>query len=805
MELQRQQPSFARLRWAIQQKLPMADIYAEYPCVSRDVVASMHEDLLDAATLDIFAREVTCELRSARTSVSGKHAARAAETTEAPEDITLTDAARRLKAENLQRGLDDLTRPHAVLSKVKQRRTESLLSQRVEGGALDGLQAAERRGLALLVAEYQELLLKYFKEQARARQVDRGEALPAGADADLEYRYERLPLSPILVGPDGCLEGKSMKALAGATEDAAALRQILLIQVREHAESVLEAGAAGEDSCVALSQHQEILGAIYAYLDGKGVLAAAAATRKRLRGKTGVTKATDETFRLLLTFALSAWVGQTERWYRMPDAPTRNMPMVCNLTNYGVRALGSLVQDEMKYSSRPMFEHLCAACGRLLYSRTEHAHLPRELGVCGSACQTRGAVTTWHAMPAFLLLWSKERLGCYLRAVCHYDVESKALTLRNGWESAPWLHFQPNTRRIDEAAPWYYCTDCHDYFVPTVKDPKDHVLRPKSMVRVPMRNRQEALFTRWHLDIGFVHMREKLLVVFPNLRGQLPSADEVMHFRSVYNQWVQVLKEKDPMQAANTHPAALGLRAQLDDMEARWCPAAHTRADLDYSPIPVRLFAAAAGAADVRAWDLRRCHTMDLVPHEQADLMQDMPEVPELRAIASCEARACISLCRPEGRYVSRRKLPGRAASVVPTQPFHSGEYSIRALTPHEDEARGFITGIVATEKHLEAKFRIKPGEAAALQTVLPALRERNPWHEAYCSSLRDVQTMKEFVQQLHAEGCIAPRVPGALTDDSGNPISHALGDEQAAILVPAEALDAGGSYEQLRICADTI
>ena len=75
------------------------------------------------------------------------------------------------------------------------------------------------------------------------------------------------------------------------------------------------------------------------------------------------------------------------------------------------------------------------------------------------------------------------------------------------------------------------------------------------------------------------------------------------------------------------------------------------------------------------------------------DLLQDVPSIPLLKRIVSCEARACISLCRPEGRYVSKRKLKGRSAPIVPTQPFHAGEFSLRSLTEEEDLARGFVTG----------------------------------------------------------------------------------------------------------------
>ena len=78
-------------------------------------------------------------------------------------------------------------------------------------------------------------------------------------------------------------------------------------------------------------------------------------------------------------------------------------------------------------------------------------------------------------------------------------------------------------------------------------------------------------------------------------------------------------------------------------METGWAKPPHLRADLDYSPIPAAFFKAAAG--DTPDWDLRRVHHTDLIPVEQAELVQDMPVLPKLQEIRRCEARACISLC----------------------------------------------------------------------------------------------------------------------------------------------------------------
>ena len=65
-------------------------------------------------------------------------------------------------------------------------------------------------------------------------------------------------------------------------------------------------------------------------------------------------------------------------------------------------------------------------------------------------------------------------------------------------------------------------------------------------------------------------------------------------------------------------------------------------------------------------------------------------------------------------------------------------------LTEDEDAARGFITGLVASPEHLNQMFQVTDTEAKALQNVLPALRECNPWHGAYCTSLTHVHEIEE-------------------------------------------------------------
>ena len=373
-------------------------------------------------------------------------------------------------------------------------------------------------------------------------------------------------------------------------------------------------------------------------------------------------------------------------------------------------------------------------------------------------------------------------------------------------------HNCPRTRRIhlnlmvvDDANPWMYCTQCHDYYVPTEKSEEAQSQKvPKSTLRVPMRNRVEALYTRWYLDLGFVHMRDSLLRIFPELKDQLPTAEEVLEFRKMRQTWIEHLRGSDPRsRRAQSNPVVEDLGKQLEEKELRWAPPPHVRPDTDYTPIPASYFRAAAG--DKGKWDLRRCYKVDLVPCEQLDLLQDMPSIPALQHITSCEARACISLCRPQGRYVKKRKLKGRRAPVVDTQPFHAGEFALRPLTGDEDVARGFATGVIASQEHLKEKFQITVKEAAALETVLPELQRKNPWHAAYVSSLTHVDKIQDFIEQLKAEGCLAPLVPPDIKTKAGSELQGELGEERSVLFVPQEVFEARGDYEKLRVCADAI
>ena len=97
-----------------------------------------------------------------------------------------------------------------------------------------------------------------------------------------------------------------------------------------------------------------------------------------------------------------------------------------------IRSMGLMVNHEHGLSARSMFSHVCAICGRLLYSRSDNSHLPREIEVPGPACQLRGRITDFFALPPFLLLWSKEALGRHLRSCLMYNNDKKKFDAPQG-------------------------------------------------------------------------------------------------------------------------------------------------------------------------------------------------------------------------------------------------------------------------------------------------------------------------------------------------------------------------------------
>ena len=154
--------------------------------------------------------------------------------------------------------------------------------------------------------------------------------------------------------------------------------------------------------------------------------------------------------RLLMVLSVTSWIEMIERWHSMPEPTSQHLPMVCNLNSMELRCMGKLVQEEHAYSSTPLVDRCCAMCGKMLASSTPFKKEQIWNGKRGAACQTRGSTVAWDSMPPFLLLWSKQNLGVFLRAVCNYDKKRNTLTFAKtkagrkvGYEEAPWLVFRP--------------------------------------------------------------------------------------------------------------------------------------------------------------------------------------------------------------------------------------------------------------------------------------------------------------------------------------------------------------------------
>ena len=412
-------------------------------------------------------------------------------------------------------------------------------------------------------------------------------------------------------------------------------------------------------------------------------------------------------------------------------------------------------------------------------------------------------------------------------AVFAFDSETGALTLRGQPADAPWLHFigghaknsvvrtlsrNDGTEHLDEKKPWWYCKLCYTYWLPPAGR-KAHassssganvpgVAEKDLLERMPMRNYWEGHFTRWHVDLGFVHLRPYLAKAYPEL-VTLPSVEDALDWQTAYDQLVQKLRSL-PEQGAARRVAESEVARQrkwLDDKEWEWSPPPHKSSWK--TPVPQRFYDAAAGRH--KPWRLLARCSRDLVPHEQAELVQDVANLAELQCVSSADARACISLCRPVGYFTQKRKLGGRGGTVS-TQTHQSGELCLRPLTPEEDETRGMLSGIVAKPEILSSRFRLREEEVKALHRVLPWLRRNNPWFQAYRSSLQEVSKCWDFVRELSNQGRLMAVVPGNMPADDDRTISEHLGNEDLAAFMPLEDLKAAeGTYRHMRAAAHVI
>ena len=104
----------------------------------------------------------------------------------------LTDQVQHMAAQNLHAQLNELTRLVPTFDRSKGPAAEPLRNQKLSPNCSHGLQIASKRGLQLLMHDYVVCLADLTKDAARAH-VD-----TYAEDVDLDHRYEKLPVSPLL-------------------------------------------------------------------------------------------------------------------------------------------------------------------------------------------------------------------------------------------------------------------------------------------------------------------------------------------------------------------------------------------------------------------------------------------------------------------------------------------------------------------------------------------------------------------------------------------------------------------------------
>ena len=539
---------------------------------------------------------------------------------------------------------------------------------------------------------------------------------------------------------------------------------------------------------------------------------------KRRRTSAGTTERTFVRSELLCIFSVAAWIEMTERWFDMPLPPTRSLRMVCNQSPLQLRRLAVNVAQEHQSSSTPLFDHCCAMCGRLLYSRCDSRNNPGYVGIPGPACQVRGSTCRWDAMPLCLLLWSKVTLASsLLRSVATYDPNTGHLRLKDGAVGAPWLHWRlgkpsaammrlkgasrlPVKMRgdkpfvVDNAKPWWYCNWCYQYFFEKIAGNK--------LQRMPMRNYFEGYYTCWHIDIAYPHLERKLRELYPD-HATLPTSAEAMQWHLDYERYVKLKREDDNADHRQNTKEVETLKASLDARTLQWSPPPHE--SVHGTPVPRRFFSAAASTGR-GTWSLALDAAIDLVPHEQWELHQDASTCVDraLEELLSSPARAAVSLCRPHSCFVERRRDSGKR--LITTQPHQSGELSLRPLTPYEDKARGMLGCLVAKPAVLKERFALTASEANALASALPWLHSHNPWYAAYCNTAGAVHAIGECVDAMVRDGSLLPKMPHNCAAAAGKTLEEHLHNEDVAVFVPLQDLSAlTGSWQHIRLAASAV
>jgi len=196
--------------------------------------------------------------------------------------------------------------------------------------------------------------------------------------------------------------------------------------------------------------------------------------------------------------------------------------------------------------------------------------------------------------------------------------------------------------------------------------------------------------------------------------------------------------------------------------------------------------------------------TEDLFPVEQPDIVQVIIGEDLFKSIQSADARACVSLCRPETQLTQTRQLT-KSGKVMPTMLHQAGDLPLQSLTIEQDQARGYYTNMAATEEFHSSHLKLRKEEHSALPKVFAWLETHNPWVAAYKHSVQSVQQTWEELR-AHLEKTGLTKGLEKATTRRGQHVVDELGAEQLAMLVPLGALDApSGTYQALRAAADTI
>ena len=169
--------------------------------MAKELVDTLLADVRTAHDFDAFVDDFVCD--SSQDPIGGA-AYTAGRRTDDHDRVqgTLTEQAQKLRQGTLRRQLDDLTRVWPVLQGShgeKKRKKQGLSDQKLQGRLLEGYLIAERRGLACLLREYQDVVMRHIKHRRRQESCGQGSMLTTGEDADLEIRYEQMRVSPLLI------------------------------------------------------------------------------------------------------------------------------------------------------------------------------------------------------------------------------------------------------------------------------------------------------------------------------------------------------------------------------------------------------------------------------------------------------------------------------------------------------------------------------------------------------------------------------------------------------------------------------